>query len=220
VPKSAIESERPTIAVGFPKYPYEAGNDGQLAISLGPTPKEEWLGVDQASAPPAPIVPKRNWALQLGGESGYVFDRVWRAGFNLRFQTSYRLEFDANWSLFMERERGAYDNLAIGREHIIWRFAQSNAVQFHTSLGAQHLIDAQGDVDGIDVAYGFDIFPGRPIIMSFEGALGSLGSAFAPRVRATFGFVRSHYELLLGYEHQWIGKETLGGPFAGVRVWL
>jgi len=68
--------------------------------------------------------------------------------------------------------------------------------------------------------YGLDIYPGRLIILSFEGALGNLGSSFAPRVRTSLGFIRNRFELLVGYEHQWIGQETLGGPFAGLRVWL
>jgi hypothetical protein len=197
-----------------------AGHNGQLTIDFGASATKQSHDAEGTSEPIAPIVPKRNWALQLGGESGYVFDRVWRQGLNLRFQTNFRVEFDASWSLFMEREYGASDNLVTGREHIVWRFAQSDAVHFHTSLGAQHLIDKYGDVSGIDVAYGLDIYPGRPIILSFEGALGNLGSAFAPRVRTTFGFIRNRFELLLGYEHQWIGQETLGGPFAGLRVWL
>jgi len=215
-PQKALESDRPILAVGYLSHPYVPGYQGQLALALGPAPEEVWMGV----AAPAPTVPRRNWALQLGTESGYVFDRVWRHGVNLRFQTAYRIEFDASWSLFMEREYGAVDNLAIGREHVIWRFAQSNALQFHTSFGAQHLIDEYGDLSGVDIAYGFDAFPGRPIVLSLEGALGNLGDAFAPRVRATLGMIRNRFELLAGYEHQWIGREDLGGPFIGLRIWL
>ena len=220
VPKYALEGERPTVTSGFQPRPYVAGHNGQLTIDFGASTTKQWDNAEDTAAPSEPAVPRRNWALQLGGESGYVFDRVWREGLNLRFQTNFRIEFDAAWSLFMEREYGASDNLVTGREHIVWRFAQSDAVHFHTSLGAQHLIDKYGDVSGVDVAYGLDIYPGRPIILSFEGALGNLGSSFAPRVRTTFGFIRNRFELLLGYEHQWIGKETLGGPFAGLRVWL
>lgn len=188
-----------------------------MVIEYGPAPFEQFEGITPSQ--PA-LEPKRNWAFQLGAETGYVFDRVFRQGLNLRFQTAYRIEFDANWSLFTEREPGAFTNLAMGREHLVIRFAQSKNVQFHTSIGAQHLVDSRGDLSGVDIAYGFEAFPGKPITFSLEGALGNIGSAFAPRVRATLGAMVGRCEFLLGYEHQWIGSETLGGPFAGVRFWL
>jgi len=174
---------------------------------------------DPSEAAKHPL-PKRSWAFQWGAESGYVLDRVWREGLSIRLQTVQRIDFDANWSLFMERQPGAYTNLATGREHIVWRFAESSHVQFHTSFGAQHLVDSQGTVSGIDFTYGFEIYPAKPLTITVEGALGNLESVFAPRVRATLGTMVKRFELFLGYEHQWIGSETLGGPFAGVRLWL
>ena len=210
-PAAALEPAEHRYSTGFPRYPYERPDAGSMIVDEEPASPD---------LPALPLIPKRNWALQLGAESGYVFDRVWREGLNLRLQTAFRIDFDANWSLFMERQPGAFTNLALGREHVIWRHAQSSTVQFHTSLGAQHLVDSKGDLSGIDFAYGFEVYPAKPVTIAFEGALGNLGSTFAPRVRATLGFVHSRFELLLGYEHQWIGSETLGGPFAGVRLWL
>ncbi len=209
VPLAAIEPHDVAVSAGFPRYPYAWPSSGSMIIDT-----------QSDNEPPKELRPKRNWALQLGAESGYVFDRVWREGLNLRVQTASRIDFDANWSLFMERQPGAFKNLATGREHLVWRFAQSSAVQFHTSLGAQHLVDAQGTLSGVDIAYGFEIFPAKPLTISVEGALGNLRTAFAPRVRATLGAMVGRCEFLLGYEHQWIGGETLGGPFAGIRLWL
>jgi hypothetical protein len=150
-PNYILEHDRPMLSVGFADYPYAARHAGLLDIDYEASPD------DRAPLSPAdpngdvrsqPLVHKRNWALQLGAETGYVFDRVWREGLKFRLQTAYRIEFDASWSLFMEREVGAFDNLVLGREHVVWRFAESNSVQFRTALGAQHLIDARGDVSG------------------------------------------------------------------------
>jgi len=210
-PIAALEPDRPDYSVGFPRYPYETPHAGSMIVEREPG--------GFGPLPPEPE-PKRNWAFQLGAETGYVIDRVFRDGLNLRFQTAYRVDFDANWSLFMERQPGAYTNLAMGREHLVWRFAQSSAVQFHTSFGAQHLVDSRGDVSGVDFAYGFEVYPTKPLTFAVEGALGNLNASFAPRVRTTLGMLVNQFEFLLGYEHQWIGTESLGGPFAGVRLWL
>ena len=222
-PNYILEHDKTELSVGFVPYPYASGHAGLLDIDNEPAPDGQAstiVDLDGYGSRSRPPVHKKNWAVQLGAESGYVFDRVWREGLKLRLQTAYRIEFDASWSLFMEREVGAFDNLVLGREHFIWRFAQSNAVQFRTALGAQHLIDARGDESGIDVEYGLDAFPGRPVVMSLEGAVGNLGAAFAPRVRATLGIMTGRFELAFGYEHEWIGRESLGGPFAMWRIWL
>jgi hypothetical protein len=221
-PNVALEGDRQRQGVGFARYPYADERPGWLDIAYVPDALAEDTtpaDVDQRDTT-TPVRASRKWALQLGGEAGYVFDRVWRQGLNLRLQTAQRIEFDAYYSFFEEREPHSFDNLVIGREHLVVRFAESDTVQFHSSLGPQHLFDALGNVNGIDFAYGVEIFPGRPVILSLEGALGNLGSAFAPRVRATLGLSLKRVELLLGYDHQWIGRETLGGPIAGVRLWL
>jgi hypothetical protein len=221
-PIYALEHDTPIRKAGFARYPYVRGRDGWLDIDYESPQYDPNTLDDPGRAPPLPqpTSKKRDFALQLGAESGYVFDRVWREGLSLRLQTAVRFEFDATWSLYMEREVGAFDNLALGREHFAWRFAQSSGIQFRTAVGVQHLIDARGDVSGFDAVYGFDAFPGRPVVMSFEGAIGNLGDAFTPRLRGTLGIIGGRFEFALGYEHQWIGKESLGGPFAMWRLWL
>lgn len=199
LPHYAVESEREAGAwerVGFQDYPYADRSRGHL--------KEGDPGV----------------ALQLSADSGVdVGGDVWRHGVGLRLQLPLRLDLEADWSTFLEYGEKT-DQLTLGRELLALRFAEGESIQFRTGIGPRHLYDDEGWLHGFDVLYGFDLFPGSPVVFSADGSLGSIGHAFSPGVRASLGFLLGRWELRAGWDQRFIGDVSLGGPALGVRVWL
>ena len=200
IPHAVVENDRERGSsgrVGFERYPYANRSSRHL--------KEDDPGVAmQLSA---------DTGLDLGGD-------VWRHGAGLRVQLPMRLDLAADWSLFREYWGAGTDQLILGREYLALRFAEGETIQFRTGIGPRHLHDEDGWVHGVDVLYGFDLFPGSPVVLSAEGSLGGVGKAFAPGVRASLGVLIGRWELTAGWDHRWIGRVSLGGPALGVRLWL
>lgn len=222
-PYRALESDNPigtTKDMRYADYPYAEGAAGHL---LYPEPiVYGWDGVARSKGNDRvePRLLQRS-SLRLGAEAGIgVTDAVTRFGLHARLQLPYRLQFDADWSRFHEHDQQGADTAYLGREHLAIRFAQSSRVQFYTGVGPQHFCDAIGCEHGVDFAYGFEAFPGRPIVFSAEGSLGNLGQAFAPGVRTRIEYMVGPVEAVLGWHQRWVGGVPLGGPFLGISGWF
>lgn len=207
----------------YAPHPYADGGSGYL---LGRRPPPA------ASAPSGPATGLvagerplnevgRSFALQGSAETSYLWGELARFGAVLRLLTPVRLELDTSWSLTGERESSG-NTLWVGwgTNHITWRFAQSEAIQFRTGIGTRHWIDTISHELGVDLFYGFEAMPERPLIFSCEAHLGSLGSAVVWQLRAGLGFMLDALELYVGYDHTQIADVQLGGPMLGLRVWL
>lgn len=247
LPHMALESRRAPGSVErtrFAPYPYAYGASGHIVSELPPTtlPTDHGIfeidgavllgddpnstGTTPPDPPPAePTDPGAEHgypvAFQLSGETGLdLGGTIWRHQLGARFQFPWRLDVDTDWALFSEYTNKNSDHMVLGREHLALRFAESAKVQFRTGIGARHLWDSQGWVHGFDLTYGFDAFPARPIVLSAEGSLGSLGKAFAPTVRATLGVLIGPVEIAAGWDQRWISDVTFGGPLVALRGWL
>jgi hypothetical protein len=232
VPYSAVEEKRPAGAadrVRFARYPYADGAPGSL-LEGRPTQAllDRDIVVDAGQPPVVPPSPdhaeqpiaRKPFALELGAEAAIGVDEdVVRSGFHARAEFPYRLGLDTSWSWYRELN-GSHDQLGLGREHLNLRFAESSHVEFWTGIGAQHLVDSRGLVNGFDATWAFQAFPVNPLVMAAEGSLGSLGSAFAPGVRGELGFMLNRFEVAMGYEQRWVGGVGLGGPFVSLTAWL
>lgn len=200
LPYAVVENDRERGSwqrVGFETYPYANRSHGHL--------KEDDPGV----------------AIQLSADTGFdLGGNVWRHGAGLRVQLPLRLDLATDWSLFREYTNAEVDSLILGRESLALRFAEGETIQFRTGLGPRHLHDDDGWVHGVDLFYGFDLFPGRPLVLSAEGSVGAIGEAVAPGVRASLGVMLGRFELTAGWDQRWIGRVPLGGPALGVRLWL
>jgi hypothetical protein len=176
-----------------------------------PTPEDE---SDDAG------LSEKRFALTVSGEAGTVWGGILRSGAALRILTPLRLELDTHWSFLAEPSDEGTDFLALGTSHLTWRFAQSSALQFRTGVGPRHFIDAAGGDVGLDVMYGFDAMIGRPFVLSAYGHLGAVGQAFIWQARGSLGVMVKRTEIFAGYDHSQIGDVALGGPNAGIRLWL
>ncbi len=98
-------------------------------------------------------------------------------------------------------------------------FAQNEYAQFRSGLGMRVMPDGDITHRGWHLLYGFDLYPTRPLVLSFHGDLGMLGEAGIASLRATAGAVVGQVELYGGYEGLWIGDVDLGTWVLGVRLW-
>jgi hypothetical protein len=234
LPNALVEAERADGASGrvrFAAYPYARGSTGLLLEAPPPPPPlPDDIG-DPDARPPVvfPPVPstvehvssRKTVAAELGLEGGIgIGDGVVRSGFHANVLFPFRLGLDTSWSMYKEATGDGVDQLGRGREHLSIRFAESSHVHFVTGVGMQHLVDSQGWVNGFDMTWGFQAFPGSPVVLAAEGSLGTLGNAFAPGVRGELGFMLNRVQLGAGFETRWVGPVALGGPFVSATVWL
>ena len=116
----------------------------------------------------------------------------------------------------------------VARAFLMWRvapdnvvrFAQSEDVQFRSGLGGRFLADSRNSEGGINFTYGADLYVKRPLVISTELDLGTLGSAGVAHLRASVGWQLSDFELYAGWDQLWIGGEPLYGPMIGLRYWF
>jgi len=222
-PHQVMEGELPpgtTKARRFADYPYAEGAAGHVI-----EPVELVNGWDGEMRSPSrdAIQPRllQRVSAQLGLESGIgISDGITRFGLRGRIQFPMRLQLDADWSMLHERDRQGFDTAYMGREHLSVRFAESSQLQFYTGIGPQHFCDAIGCEHGVDLTWGFDAFPGRPIALGIEGSVGNLGYAFAPGVRARLGVLVGPVEASIGWHQRWVDAVPLGGPFIGIGGWF
>lgn len=204
----------------FANYPYADGTRGHILRPHTLVYGEDGVARsgDMDGAQPRKL---QSVAMQLGLESGIgVSDGVMRLGMRARLQFPLRLQLDSDWSLFREHDREGVDYAMLGRELLSVRFAESPSVFFYSGVGVQHLCDSLGCEHGIDVTYGFEAFPRKPMVFGLEGSVGNVGQVFAPGLRARLGFVVGPVEASLGWHQRWIGDVPLGGPCLGITGWF
>jgi hypothetical protein len=65
-----------------------------------------------------------------------------------------------------------------------------------------------------------DIYPKRPLVLRVAGMIGGLNLVITAEGRGTIGIQREKLEVYAGYSSWVIGRTTLYGPIAGVRLTL
>lgn len=222
-PHQALEADQPigtARAIRFADYPYAEGAKG--LILRPPKIVYGWDGTAHSETGDR-VVPRsvQSWSGQLGAETGVgVNDGIMRFGLRARLQLPMRIQFDSDWSLLREHDREGVDVVLMGREHLSIRFAESSQIHFYSGLGPQHFCDSRGCVHGVDVTWGLEAFPVRPMLFALEGSLGNLDQAFAPGIRTRVGCLFGPVEASLGWHQRWIDGIPLGGPFAGIAGWF
>ena len=67
--------------------------------------------------------------------------------------------------------------------------------------------------------YGVDLYPVRPVVLSFQGDVGVLGGAWVTSARGSVGAVVDQVELYVGYDGLWIDDVDLSTWMLGCRLW-
>ncbi len=160
------------------------------------------------------------WAGRIRGEFGTGFDDLDWIGGRLLIDTTSRFGLDSDVRYVREDLDAGRDSLWLGDANVLFRFAQSEFMQFHTGLGMNYLSDTVGSDFGFNFTYGFDFQPIRPLVFSAELDLGTLGHASVVHVRTTAGVMWGFSEAYIGYDLYDIGSTQVQGLVGGVQIWF
>ncbi len=102
------------------------------------------------------------WSGRLLMEYGTDFADLERVGGRLQLSTVKRIDFDTEWNSFLENTPSGQDQLWLGDFNAVFRFAQSEHVQFRSGIGFNWLHDDRATDFGFNFTYGADFFPIDP----------------------------------------------------------
>ncbi len=199
-PHKALEGNS-YLEAKFPEHPYD-NIPGSLVIMTDP--------VDDV----------RPWLAEFRTEFATDFDGLDRIGGKVLLDTSTRLGLDAEWNVWEEdMTSGFNDSLYTGEANLLYRFAQSEHVQFRSGIGVAWMHDSADTNFGFNSTYAVDIYPRYPWALRAEFDLGKLGRESRTHFRATAGVVFSSLEFYTGYDVLKVGSTELQGMVFGLQVW-
>lgn len=162
----------------------------------------------------------RTVSARARSEVGSNFSRLNWVGAKLQLDTVLRLGVDGDVRYVLESNDGGADSLWLGDANVLFRFAQSERVQFRSGLGVNYLSDRDRTNVGFNFTYGMDWQPSRPWVLSLETDFGTLGHAGVAHLRGTAGHQWRRTETFLGYDSYWIGSTRLQGVVGGLQFWF
>jgi hypothetical protein len=183
----------------FPDFPFADDVKGSLLVNnFDKVYKQSWTGTLQAIA-----IPQAHDIDRFGGR--LLLDSASRFG----------IDTESNfWTKGLISKPS--DELWTGDANLVFRFAESERVQWRAGAGVNWLSDSARTNTGINFTYGFDWFPVRPWTVSSVIDFGSLGHAGLFHNRTTVGAMIGPTELFAGYDYFAVGSATFHGPVAGV----
>ena len=194
-------------------YPGDPASYAILAAELDDGPR--WL----RQGPAEPRL--RRWSARVAAEYAGQLDDLHRVGGRLLLSTASRFGLDTEMSWFEERlSDGGRDRLWLGDGNLVFRFAQSDRMEWRVGLGFNWLDDPRRTDYGFNFTYGVDWYPRRPWVVSSEIDWGTLGRASLFRFRTTTGVVIWGMESYVGYEYLDIGRTQMNNLIGGVRLWF
>jgi hypothetical protein len=198
----------------FTRYPYRNHYPGFLWV---PEQSDDPADAPQTSEPPGCT----SWSARAILEDGYDLDRINRMGLRLTVDSEYRFGLTSNWNWYHETFWcGCTYDFLVGDTNLTYRFAQNEKVAFYTGVGCRYFTDGKVGDAGVNVLYGCDIFPVRPVVVSLLVDGGNLGSSAVVHWRATIGATLKGVEMFGGYDFMRIGCIDLEGPLVGLRYWF
>lgn len=159
-------------------------------------------------------------SMRAGLDGAWQYGGLWRGRLGFELDTSARVGVAAHLYLF--GSPSSRDHLLLGdvRLHVMignWRH-----LLLRTGAGFDVLRSTNPGFTALggDWNISGDVFVVRPLVLSFDLAVGRIGHAVYVGGRATIGVAIRRFEVFAGYEHKMIGAPGIGGPLAGVRVWF
>ena len=144
----------------------------------------------------------------LQGQYGDDFGGVSHANGRLIIDTAWRFGIDTEF-FYRHEDGNPDDELWTGDFNLIWRFAQSEALQFRTGVGFNWLADRSDDDYGFNFTYGADLFPGDPWVLSGTLDWGRIGEATLFHGRTTIGVTQNGWGFFTGYDYFNVGGAGL-----------
>jgi hypothetical protein len=217
----------------FPTPDPSSSDAGPAAAAAGLFAAANGLGLPVATFSPYPYaVPGSRYlwldrsgasdlSVRASVEAGSDFDGLSRTGLRLFLDSDTRFGFKTDWDYYSERlASGSYDSLWLGDATATLRVFQTEALQVYLGAGLRFLVDGGRDRGGLNLLFGFEAFPGRPVHLFGSIETGTLGNADVFRFRGGAGVDWRWLEAFAGYDYLRIGGADLQGPFVGLRVWF
>jgi hypothetical protein len=160
------------------------------------------------------------WSLR--GRVDYLdtFDNVRGVSGQLIYECTSRFGIDTQLANYWESlPSGDRQDLWVGDFNVVYRFAQSERLMMRTGLGANWLANEGSGRGGFNFTYGGEWFPVRPLVVSAEMDLGTLGHATLFHGRATAGVQFHGIEVYAGFDYLDVGNAQLNSVVSGLRVW-
>jgi hypothetical protein len=181
----------------FPAYPYADDFPGSLILTSPYEPdRQSWTGT-----------------LQLFGvQETHNIDRY---GGRLVLDSASRFGLDTEANAWIENSSS---QLWTGDVNLVYRFAQSEKVQFHAGVGVNWLGDTHGAEAGFNLTYGVEWYPRRPWTISTVFDVGKLGGGTLFHNRTTAGVMMGPVEAFAGYDYFQLGSVNFHGPVAGLAL--
>ena len=188
----------------FFRHPYQSDQVGLMAIGTLPALNKNL----------------HSWSIRMDAEYGDSFDTTARMGGHALLQSTSRWGLDGGFDYRTENlPSGNQDQLWTGDFNLVYRFAQSETVQYRTGLGFNWLADQVDSEFGFNFTYGADWLPRQPWIISAEIDLGTLGQASLVHGRVTAGIQFRGLEVYTGYDYYGVGGVDLSNLVSGIRIW-
>jgi len=183
----------------FPDYPYADDVPGSLLVnSEFKGTKQTWGGTLQSFAIPG----------------SHDLDRF---GGRLLLENADRIGIDTETDYLLQTHRhGGPDHAWMGDFNVVYRFAESENMQWRAGVGLNWLADQTKPEFGINFTYGFDWYPRRPWTISSVIDAGTIGESSMFHNRSTIGVMLGPAELFAGYDYLQLGTAHVQGPVAGV----
>lgn len=192
---------------GFADYPYASSivGDGPCVEQSG------WLS--QGSG--------KSYSGSVFFETGSDFDRLSRRGIGFLVEHESRFGIDFKWDSYVEDlGDGWTDELHITDLNLLFRIAESDHYVVRAGVGANFLGDAYGTEAGFNFTAKADVFPIKPIVLSGELDLGTIGDAEMFHLRGKVGVQLDRFEIFGGYDYRTLGSVPLQGALVGMQVWF
>lgn len=188
-------------------YPYYDGAPGY------------YLRADETRA-----VGVRRWNVRAHAGGAYVVEGLWRATGGLRAGLGM-FEMDTEWDWF--HDPVTRDSLTIGDFNLGIAALRGRQWVLRAGLGGRIMYDSQptiegrsGPAGGFNFMTGFSVFPARPVVVSADFDVGSLGQAFVWKAGGRLGVMLGPLEVFAGADHTRIGKVGLTGINFGLGGWF
>ena len=147
------------------------------------------------------------------------FDRQQKITTRILLDTRFRLGLDASFDYLREQLGGSsHDQTWLGDCNFVYRFAQSEKVEFRTGMGFAWQSDSLGSDTGINFTYGGNYYLGKPHMIDFDLDLGRVGSAGLTRFRTGYSLYFYRVRATLGYEYLKVGSFDASYMSSGVGI--
>jgi len=162
----------------------------------------------------------RRISFRFDSEYGTDTAQLSRIGSHLMMSSSQGLGIDTEFSYFIEKQTDAPDdNLWLGDINVIYRFIESENIQWRWGLGMNWLTSQGITKTGFNFTMSADLYLGKPWIVSTGFDVGTIGETDLFQFRITAGINIRHVEAYTGYQYYDIGTSQMNFLIAGARVW-